>query len=282
MVQNYSPAAEQESMAIRPWAKLPLLRAAGGKTDNRPVSRSRWQQRIARAEDLARKHSFAAEILRFYVQIARFQEGLYLSQPERHANFPQFLDLVANCGPERVAHSATGLRRGAEKDRIDLLDRIWPSADDSPSTPEDFLAFAYLQPFAEFGRESSGVQVEGYAGSDCPWCNRRPGLAVLRPQGDGGQRNLVCGFCLAEWQFRRVVCPGCGEENHIKLPVYTAAELPHIRVECCDSCKTYIKCIDLTKTGLADPLVDELASIPLDLWAEGHCYAKLHPNLLGM
>ena len=63
---------------------------------------------------------------------------------------------------------------------------------------------------------------------------------------------------------------------------YTAAELPYIRVECCDTCQTYVKCIDLTKNGLAEPLVDELASVPLNLWAQEHGYAKLHPNLLGM
>jgi len=49
-----------------------------------------------------------------------------------------------------------------------------------------------------------------------------------------------------------------------------------------DACHTYVKSIDLTKSGLADPLVDELASIPLDLWAQEHGYAKLRPNLLGM
>jgi FdhE protein len=55
-----------------------------------------------------------------------------------------------------------------------------------------------------------------------------------------------------------------------------------MRVECCDACHAYIKSVDLTKNGLADPLVDELASVPLDLWAQEHGYAKLHPNLLGL
>jgi len=91
-----------------------------------------------------------------------------------------------------------------------------------------------------------------------------------------------CGFCLCEWEFRRIVCPGCDEKDHAKLPVYTAAEFPYIRVECCDTCHTYIKSIDLSKNGLADPLVDELASVPLDLWAQDRGYAKLHPNLLAM
>ncbi len=126
------------------------------------------------------------------------------------------------------------------------------------------------------------MQLENYSSAICPWCNRKPALGVLRQQGDGGQRNLICGFCLAEWPFRRVVCAGCGEEHPTKLPVYTAAEMPHIRVECCDSCHGYIKSVDLTKNGLADPLVDELASIPLNLWAQEHGYAKFHLNLLGM
>lgn len=93
---------------------------------------------------------------------------------------------------------------------------------------------------------------------------------------------MICSFCLAEWEFRRIVCPGCAEENDKKLAVYTAAEFDYIRVECCDSCKTYIKTIDLTKNGRAEPLVDELASAPLDLWAREHGYAKLHANLLGL
>jgi len=52
-------------------------------------------------------------------------------------------------------------------------------------------------------------------------------------------------------------------------------------VECCDSCKTYIKTIDLTKNGRAEPVVDELASAPLDLWARERSFAKLQSNVLG-
>jgi FdhE protein len=98
--------------------------------------------------------------------------------------------------------------------------------------------------------------------------------------GDGGQRSLVCSFCLAEWEFRRIVCPGCGEENHAKLPVYTAEELKHVRVEGCDSCRSYIKTVDMTKSGLAEPIVDEMAAIPLDLWAQKQGYTKLQTNLM--
>jgi formate dehydrogenase maturation protein FdhE len=43
-----------------------------------------------------------------------------------------------------------------------------------------------------------------------------------------------------------------------------------------------VKSVDLTKNGRAEPIVDELASSPLDLWAHKHGYAKLHKNLLGI
>jgi FdhE protein len=62
--------------------------------------------------------------------------------------------------------------------------------------------------------------------------------------------------------------------------VYSAEELKHVRVEACDSCRTYIKTVDLTKSGRAEPVVDEMAAIPLDLWAGERGYTKLQPNLL--
>jgi formate dehydrogenase maturation protein FdhE len=53
-------------------------------------------------------------------------------------------------------------------------------------------------------------------------------------------------------------------------------------VEACDTCRYYIKTIDLTKNGRAVPVVDELATIPLNLWAHQHGYVKLRANLLGI
>jgi len=261
------------------------------------VATTPWQQRIRRAEHLAAQHPYAAEILRFYIETVRFQETLHLrlergfgsrnppvssgpDSPELLAGFPQFLTLVEERGPARLAQIAHNLE-SEPNSWTSLFTQCWSNID-SPAAPAEFLVLTFLQPYAELARSRARLQLEGYTHCLCPFCSRKPALGVLRPQGDGGRRNLLCGFCLAEWEFRRVVCPGCGQEDHAKLPVYTSAELSHIRVECCDTCRTYIKSIDFTKNGLADPLVDELASIPLNLWAEEHGYAKLHPNLLGM
>ena len=105
---------------------------------------------------------------------------------------------------------------------------------------------------------------------------------MLREDGHGARRSLLCSFCFTEWGYRRTVCPACGEERVDSLPVYTASQFEHVRVEACDTCKTYIKTVDLTKNGLAVPEVDELATVTLSLWAEEKGYKKLHPNLLGI
>jgi formate dehydrogenase maturation protein FdhE len=66
------------------------------------------------------------------------------------------------------------------------------------------------------------------------------------------------------------------------LPVYKAADFDAVRVEACDRCKTCLKSVDLTRDGHAVPMVDEIATVALNLWADDHGYAKLEPNLLGL
>ncbi len=262
-----------------------------------------YQRRIQRAGELARLHAPVREILAFYVRIASFQESLHLrsataassdrgslhdpsARPSAHPRlvleFPAFLSMVEKHGSARLAQVAEELRQSGAQSWSDLLDSSWSATDHVPSEPQEFLARAFLQPYAEFLNSRTGLNLKGYTSPICPFCNRRPGLAVLRPQGDGASRWLICSFCLTEWEFRRIVCPGCGEENDRNLPVYTASDFDYIRVDCCETCKTYVKTVDLTKNGLAEPVVDEIAAAALDLWAQQHGYAKLQPNLVGM
>jgi FdhE protein len=269
------------------------------------MSQSSGQRRIARAEELATQYPLAAEMLRFFVPVARFQDESYYSaqkalksqeqivsfaQPlaaEVVERFPGFLSLVEGIGPGPVAAAACELRNQTANRQHELLSAFWTrdglaviGGENKGDGDREFFARAFLQPYAEFVRERAGKQQQGPTPCLCPFCSRKPGVGVLRPLGDGGQRSLVCSFCLGEWEFRRIVCPGCGEEDHSKLPVYTAEEFKHVRVECCDSCRNYIKTVDLTRNGLADPVVDEIASIALDLWAQKQGYTKLQVNLM--
>lgn len=114
----------------------------------------------------------------------------------------------------------------------------------------------------------------------CPVCGGRPVVAALREEGHGARRTLICALCLTEWDYLRVKCPACEEHRFDALPVYTADSVPHVRVDACDSCHTYMKTIDLAKDGLAVPLVDDLATVSLDLWARDQGYRRWCPNLL--
>jgi FdhE protein len=265
-----------------------------------------WEQRIRRARELAVRHRFAAEILGFYVHIAQFQAELYKRLEtsskstmektgglqdrggelgELKGSFESFLKLVESKGPPHAVAAAREVRQAGPPLWSSLLDDCWRAAETVKSPepgPHLFLGQAFLQPYAEFVRLRGEMQWNGYTYPLCPFCSRKPGLSVLRQQGDGARRSLMCSFCLAEWEFRRIVCPACGEENNAKLPVYSAENFDYIRVECCDTCKKYLKGIDLTRNGLAEPVVDEIASAPLDLWAQEHGYTKLEPNLFGM
>jgi formate dehydrogenase accessory protein FdhE len=262
---------------------------------------SPWQQRIRRAQELIPEHPYAREILEFYIHIARFQETLHgnlktaLQSPAASLSrelsmdelaqlgprFDSFLALTANHGPRASSELSQELRARGESFWGDLLSAHWSAA--SASDAQGLLAWTFLQPYAELvrSRDAPSKATQTTRGI-CPFCNRKPATGVLRQMGDGAARSLICSFCLAEWEFRRLVCPACGEQNDRNLPVFTASDIDYIRIECCDTCKTYLKTVDLTKNGRADPIVDELASTPLDLWVQERGYMKLQKNFLGM
>lgn len=161
----------------------------------------------------------------------------------------------------------------------------------------EFFPRAFVQPVAEAlasrtdldflgdHDESDDDIVAGNvdARAACPCCGTAPVAAVLRDEPQiKGRRTLLCSLCLAEWTFPRTRCPACGEERAEKRPHHVSESWPHVRVEECGSCRTYVKAVDLRENGLAVPVVDELASVELDLWAVGQGLTKLRTNLLGM
>jgi FdhE protein len=209
-----------------------------------------WERRLERAAELAKRTPAAAELLGFYIAVEQASWPV-LPQPER------LRDLVARAGPSLLAEAARNRTEPAESFIARVL-RQWEA--------QRAVGRALLP--ANLGTRNT-----------CPFCGERPVVAVLRPEGEGGKRYLLCSLCLTEWEFRRMLCPNCGEENREKLPVYTTQQFPHIRVEACDSCRHYIKAVDLTVDGLAVPEVDELSSVALDLWAAENGYTKVASNL---
>ena len=279
-----------------------------------PTGQPAYEARSRRVDRLSATFSSAAEILAFYAEILIFQKKLG-AQIARYAqdhampaldggkrggldvsavlpHFRGFLSLVESKGPVVLAESARQLAELPSDAWMAQLNAYWECAgcyDQQIGAFAQFFPRALLQPYAEFVANKHFVPSIGATPKLCPICGARPLLGILRPEGDGGKRFLLCSFCSHEWDFRRILCPTCAEEREEKLPVYVAEQpdrqplggFPHVRIEACDTCKFYIRTIDLTKDGNAIPIVDDLAAIPLTLWAHQHHYSRLQPNLLG-
>jgi FdhE protein len=265
-----------------------------------------WDARIHRANELASVHPFASEGLRFYARLAQFQKSLYEQIRAECGSarvarvpgtlrqeldvflllprFPGFLSVVVENAPAPLARTASELRAREAGRWQEILLEFWEARQVPPrlQAAEELLAWIFLQPYAEYLAEHSDWGSLQGTPPVCPLCGSKPQVGVLRPEGDGAKRSLICALCLKEWDFRRIACPACGEEDVHKLAIYTAQEFSHVRVEACDTCHLYIKTVDLTKDGHAVPVADELATIPLNLWANEHGYQKLQTNLLGI
>jgi formate dehydrogenase accessory protein FdhE len=265
-----------------------------------------YRARIGRAELLAERHPFAREILRAYGGIARFQKEFYEELPNYRGvqgrapaggtlrselnlamllePFGSFLLRIEPQVPGPLAEQSRQLRIQGETAWANVLSEFWKVGLLEPDAVEPFtgvLARAFLQPYAEFLVSAQLPPSLPMTVCRCPRCHSLPLLGVLRPEGDGGKRFLQCSFCSQDWDFRRILCAHCGEEQEQKLSVYVAEQFPHVRVECCETCKYFLRTIDLTKDGNAVPIVDDLAAIPLSLWAQENGYTRILDNLLG-
>ena len=279
---------------------------------------AKWDRRIRRANELASSYPFSAEGLHYYARVAAFQKGIYgeiekaltdspkisSDRPLRDEldfflllpKFPGFLSLIQKIAPAPLAQAAATLARKGSAEWQRAIEDFWYGDADLTAGGDDaelesnhpgaadsdrVLAWIFLQPYAEYLADHREVEILDGTPSTCPLCGGKPAVGVLRSEGDGAKKSLICMLCAHEWLFRRIYCPACGEEREPQMGFYSAPEIAHVRVDVCDTCHTYLKSIDLTKTGLAVAVVDELATIPLDLWAREHGYQKLQINLLG-
>ena len=258
-----------------------------------------WDARIQRAEQLAGRNEAARELLTFYGTLLRAQKegyeylrghkgwlpsgALEEDLPFVRATMPGLLHAVEASGPPALVEEARLLSRAGEGEIDEALLEQWRAPSDTR-----FFAKALLQPYARWLAESGARPVDRELErreGRCPFCAGKPQVSFLQtvePGAESGGRGLVCSACLTVWPFRRVVCANCVEERPAKLGYFQTPEYEHVRIEACDTCNHYIKGVDLTRLGLAAPLVDEVAAAALDVWAHEHGYTKIELNLVGL
>lgn len=248
-----------------------------------------WDASINRVHQLAESATPAKELLVFYATVLTTQKEIYESLRGRRdwlpsgslendltvlrEHIPFFVKSVLSVAPPALAEQA---------DTSDeLLFEYWDRRSDKLFFPK-----AFLQPYAQWSVQAGAFTKQTSTPENrCPYCLGKPQLSVLRITESGsesGNRHLLCATCLSSWEFRRVVCASCSEEQPFKLQYFKSDEYDHVRIETCESCKQYVKGIDLTRLGLAVPLVDDVATAALDLWATEKGYAKIELNLVGL
>jgi len=255
-----------------------------------------WAGRVARAERLSAQGDAASPLLAFYTLVLRWQADASASLrrsslsgaidrdlPSIRPVVPALLSTVAQHGPALLAAEAARLSDSSTTTLEQTLLTWW----DAPSDRQ-FFPKAILQPYAAAlaaaqiapARRDASIRADGR----CPFCAGAPQLSMLTAAGggDGGGRQLLCARCLTPWPYRRIRCAHCGEEDERKLSYFHSPAFDHLRVDACDACARYLKTVDLTRLGLAVPLVDEVAAATLDVWARERGYEKIELNLVGL
>ncbi|MCG6533796.1 MAG: formate dehydrogenase accessory protein FdhE [Syntrophales bacterium LBB04] len=175
--------------------------------------------------------------------------------------------------------------RQINEGEIDFADVIRNSFDSA--TDEDFVsdmeedAFDLIELFVE---ESLRPALENFAEiygdvigrSDwsegyCPICGKEPKIGEIK--GDEDRRFLFCNQCGFEWNFSRVKCPFCGNEEQQTLAYFTVEEEERYRVDVCNVCKRYVKMVDSRDNQEKLNLdVEDIATLHLDMLAAEEGY----------
>jgi FdhE protein len=258
--------------------------------------RDSWQRRIDRASELATHDETARPLLDAYLRLLTVQRdcdtalgarldrltgSLERDLDEVRACVPRLRDAVLAVGPPGLVEQTRQLLDGGQPRFDSMLLETWRA----PSGVHFFMKLL-LQPYANC------LAIHGIHPIDrdpprrytsCPFCGGAPQVSVLHQawDGDAGGRDLVCAMCFTTWPFRRLFCAECGEDEERQLGYFQSPSYDHVRIDACETCKHYLKSVDLTRLGLAVPIVDEVAAAGLDLWAREH-YQKIELNLVGL
>jgi FdhE protein len=257
-----------------------------------------FTERADRADALAGGSVAAAEPLRFAAGLLRVQSSLAAALAAAHAArpltghldsdldrmLPRLLDVprfAAQNGPPPLSEEA---RSRAADDAPTAQTRLMVFWSEDRPAAEDYLSRAMLRPYVEVLRAGNVAPNRIHRRGCCPFCGGVPSMSVRRAGAaeDGAARFLICALCGLEYAFNRILCPSCFEEDPVKLPSFTADAHPLVRIEACETCRRYVKSLDLSQDARPLPEVDELASLSMDLWATEQGYERLEPGLAGI
>ena len=107
-----------------------------------------------------------------------------------------------------------------------------------------FLTHMSLRPSLNILKESVSERIKNdtWGFCYCPLCGSQPNMAHL---DDQGKRFLHCEFCGSIWNYPRLKCPFCENNEAKTLGYFVSEEEEGFRVDFCKKCSSYIKTADM-------------------------------------
>jgi len=281
---------------------------------------SPWAAHRRRAEVLCERHPFAQEVLTVYLALLDvWEDGWDAAREDRpgprqlarwaaERTTPSVVKATEAAGPKPLAAAARDLLGTGP---LQELLAAWLAGGELAPV-ERYLARASLHaPLVALAADAGAACAEDPSprgGRRCPDCGGPPQLSFRSHAEDplvSGRRRLACGRCGQSWSYSASSCPSCGEMSGSRRTVYSeqregpvvgrdgedreaadatavdAPTFPHLRIDACASCERYLLDVDLSRDPQAVPEVDELAALPLDLYAAERGLSKTIPNLMG-
>jgi FdhE protein len=278
------------------------------------VTTSLWAPHRRRAEALRDRYAFAGEMLTLYLALLEVWEEAWRAARDEQLEvaalpgwtaarvLPRIVEATAQAGPEPLAAATRSVLEDSTAERHLAA---WLAGEELAPV-ERYLARASLRAPLEALDAGPARDPSPREARRCPRCGGPPQLSFRAHSDDGlvtGHRHLVCAHCWASWSYAASACASCGETAGARRTVYAeerersrpvvgrgevdasaragAPMFPHLRIEGCETCKRYLIDVDLSHDGRAVPEVDELAALPLDLYATERGLTKITPNLMG-
>ncbi|HOO91752.1 MAG TPA: formate dehydrogenase accessory protein FdhE [Syntrophales bacterium] len=209
-----------------------------------------------------------------------FPDGIFdLDEPREY--FIALLEIANTRALEETDEIIQSMNEGT-MDYREMVRRSFMYQEDEAESDADsegvfdllgFLVEESLRPALEIIATKYGDIIKRSSWSEgyCPICGREPKISELREEE--GKRFLFCSQCGFEWQFKRIKCPFCGNEDQQTLAYFTVEDEEKYRVDVCNVCNKYIKAVDSRKTKRKPNLdVEDIATLHLDILADEEGY----------
>lgn len=203
-----------------------------------------------------------------------------LSEPQDY--FLALLEIAEKRAPGETGEMAAKILEGEVRFNDLIYESFNPvpleeNAAEDPEEPSFDLLELFieesLRPALErvAARYRDAVRKAGWTEGYCPICGREPKIGEIRDKREN--RYLFCNQCGFEWQYTRIKCPFCGNEEQQSLAYFTIDGDERYSVDVCNKCKRYIKIIDFRETRQkADLDVEDIATLHLDMLANDEGY----------